>query len=75
VILEMLLEAVHARKSVLLSGDPGVDTTCLLRALHHALPPQTTTKRAAAAGAPARSTGTRGRAIDLLKSLIEERQG
>lgn len=36
-----LVLAMHERKSVLLTGDPGVGKTCLLRALRHALPPQT----------------------------------
>ncbi|WP_437523258.1 AAA family ATPase [Sorangium sp. So ce726] len=40
-LLETLIEAAHARKSVLLAGDPGVGKTCLLRALRHALSPQT----------------------------------
>jgi general secretion pathway protein A len=36
-----LVEAMHEKKSVLLTGDPGVGKTCLLRALRHALSPQT----------------------------------
>ena len=36
-VLDELVEAVQARKSVLLTGDPGVGKTCLLRAVRHAL--------------------------------------
>jgi general secretion pathway protein A len=35
--LDELLDAVHARRSALLSGEPGAGKTCLLRALRHAL--------------------------------------
>lgn len=37
-IVEALVEALHARESVLLAGDPGVGKTCVLRALRHRLP-------------------------------------
>ena len=37
-LLDELTEALHARTSALLVGDPGVGKTCLLRALRHALP-------------------------------------
>lgn len=36
-LLGELLEALHARGSVLLCGEPGVGKTCLLRALRHRL--------------------------------------
>lgn len=36
-VLDELLDAIHARKSVLLTGEPGVGKTCLLRATRHAL--------------------------------------
>lgn len=36
-LLSELLEALHARGSVLLCGEPGVGKTCLLRALRHRL--------------------------------------
>jgi type II secretory pathway predicted ATPase ExeA len=35
--LDELLDAVHARKSALLTGESGAGKTCLLRALRHAL--------------------------------------
>jgi type II secretory pathway predicted ATPase ExeA len=36
-VLDELLDAVHARKSALLTGEPGAGKTCLLRGLRHAL--------------------------------------
>lgn len=36
-VLDELTDAVHARKSALLSGEPGAGKTCLLRALRHTL--------------------------------------
>lgn len=36
-LLDDLVDAVHARKSALLTGEPGAGKTCLLRALRHAL--------------------------------------
>ena len=36
-VLDELTDAVHDRKSALLSGEPGAGKTCLLRALRHAL--------------------------------------
>lgn len=39
-LVEELTEAMHARSSALLTGEPGVGKTCVLRALRHALPPQ-----------------------------------
>jgi general secretion pathway protein A len=38
-LLDDLIEAMHQKKSVLLTGDPGVGKTCLLRALRHSLEP------------------------------------
>jgi type II secretory pathway predicted ATPase ExeA len=38
-VVDDLLEAAHARKSALLTGEPGVGKTCVLRALRHTLPP------------------------------------
>lgn len=35
--LDELLDAVHGRKSALLTGEPGAGKTCLLRALRHTL--------------------------------------
>ena len=37
-LVDALTEALHARESVLLTGDPGVGKTCVLRALRHQLP-------------------------------------
>ena len=37
-LLDELVEAVEARESVVLTGEPGVGKTCVLRALRHALP-------------------------------------
>lgn len=37
-LVEDLTEAMHARASALLTGEPGVGKTCVLRALRHALP-------------------------------------
>ena len=37
-VVDELCEALHARESVLLAGDPGVGKTCVLRALRHRLP-------------------------------------
>jgi type II secretory pathway predicted ATPase ExeA len=37
-LVDALVEALHARESVLLTGDPGVGKTCVLRALRHQLP-------------------------------------
>lgn len=36
-VLDDLVDAVHAKKSVLLTGEPGAGKTCLLRALRHAV--------------------------------------
>ncbi len=36
-VLDELTDAIHGRKSVLLTGEPGVGKTCLLRALRHAI--------------------------------------
>jgi type II secretory pathway predicted ATPase ExeA len=36
-VLDDLVDTVHARKSALLTGEPGAGKTCLLRALRHAL--------------------------------------
>lgn len=38
-LLEDLTDAMHIRGSVLLTGEPGVGKTCVLRALRHALTP------------------------------------
>ena len=38
-LLEELADAVEARESVMLSGEPGAGKTCVLRALRHVLPP------------------------------------
>jgi type II secretory pathway predicted ATPase ExeA len=37
-LIDDLVEAVDARESVVLTGEPGVGKTCVLRALRHALP-------------------------------------
>lgn len=37
-LVEELVEAVEARESVVITGEPGVGKTCVLRALRHALP-------------------------------------
>lgn len=37
-IVDELIEALEARSSVLLTGDPGTGKTCVLRALRHRLP-------------------------------------
>jgi len=37
-IVEELVEAIEARESVVLTGEPGAGKTCVLRALRHALP-------------------------------------
>lgn len=37
-LVEELAEAVEARESVVLTGEPGAGKTCVLRALRHALP-------------------------------------
>lgn len=36
-LLDELVEAIEARESVVLTGEPGVGKTCVLRALRHAL--------------------------------------
>lgn len=36
-VLDELTDAVHAKKSAVLTGEPGAGKTCLLRALRHAL--------------------------------------
>lgn len=36
-VLDELTDAIHAKKSLILTGDPGVGKTCLLRALRHSL--------------------------------------
>jgi len=38
-LVEELTEAMHARASVVLTGEPGVGKTCVVRALRHALAP------------------------------------
>lgn len=38
-LVEDLTDAMHARASALLTGEPGVGKTCVLRALRHALTP------------------------------------
>ncbi len=38
-LVEDLTDAMHARASALLTGEPGVGKTCVLRALRHALAP------------------------------------
>jgi type II secretory pathway predicted ATPase ExeA len=38
-LVDELTDAVHARASVVMTGEPGVGKTCVLRALRHALPP------------------------------------
>lgn len=38
-LVEDLTDAMHARSSVLLTGEPGAGKTCVLRALRHALTP------------------------------------
>jgi len=40
-VLDELCDAVHARKSLVLTGEPGAGKTCLLRALRAALGPDT----------------------------------
>jgi type II secretory pathway predicted ATPase ExeA len=37
-LVDELIEAVEARQSVVLTGEPGVGKTCVLRALRHVLP-------------------------------------
>lgn len=37
-LVDELVDAVEARESVVLTGEPGVGKTCVLRALRHALP-------------------------------------
>lgn len=37
-LIDELVESVEARESVILTGEPGVGKTCVLRALRHALP-------------------------------------
>jgi type II secretory pathway predicted ATPase ExeA len=39
-LVDELLDALAARESVVLTGEPGVGKTCVLRALRRALPPQ-----------------------------------
>lgn len=39
-LVDDMLEALSARQSIALSGDPGVGKTCVLRALRHRLPDQ-----------------------------------
>jgi general secretion pathway protein A len=39
-LLDDLVEAVEAKESVVLTGEPGAGKTCLLRALRHAMPPE-----------------------------------
>lgn len=40
-LVDDLADAIHARASVLLTGEPGVGKTCVLRALRKRLPPET----------------------------------
>lgn len=37
-LVEELVETIEARESVVVTGEPGVGKTCVLRALRHALP-------------------------------------
>ena len=37
-LVDELVEAIEARESVVLTGEPGVGKTCVLRALRHAIP-------------------------------------
>jgi general secretion pathway protein A len=39
-LLDELVEAVEAKESLVLTGEPGAGKTCLLRALRHAMPPE-----------------------------------
>ena len=39
-LVDELLDALAARESVALTGEPGVGKTCVLRALRHKLPQQ-----------------------------------
>lgn len=39
-LLDELVDAVEAKESVVLTGEPGAGKTCLLRALRHATPPE-----------------------------------
>ena len=39
-LLDELTEAVEAKESVVLTGEPGAGKTCILRALRHATPPE-----------------------------------
>lgn len=39
-LLEELVDAIEAKESVVLTGEPGAGKTCLLRALRHATPPE-----------------------------------
>ena len=39
-LVDELLDALSARESVVLTGEPGVGKTCVLRALRHGLPQQ-----------------------------------
>jgi len=38
-LVDELVEAIEARESVVLTGEPGVGKTCVLRAFRHAIPP------------------------------------